>query len=86
MGYARKDVYAQDFVTLREKEAQFETHILYKALWKGNEPENNPVDHRKSDTRYWKYEANAGEKSLEIFRPIIESVPIPKDGISSFWA
>ena len=39
---------------------------------------------RRSDTGYWKYEANAGEKSLEIFRPIIESVPIPKDGISSF--
>lgn len=37
-----------------------------------------------TDTGYWKYEANAGEKSLEIFRPIIESVPIPKDGISSF--
>ena len=37
-----------------------------------------------ANTGYWKYEANAGEKSLEIFRPIIESVPIPKDGISSF--
>lgn len=37
-----------------------------------------------TDTGYWKYEANAGEKSLEILRPIIESVPIPKDGISSF--